>query len=207
MPRRPDMPCADCGELMWRGTGVLPEGQARCRKCRTLDPQYVHGATRYKAGCRCGACREGKRIEQALYVAMVIERDGVSPTQKCRPSKTGIRRVPGECSHCGTAVNGTTLADPICALCRGNRPGYNIRISRVNRLAVYARDAWTCGICYEPVDPDAPVNSTWDATLDHVIPRSLGGTDDPANLRIAHRWCNSVRGDLRYHADEDLQIA
>lgn len=40
MPRRPDVPCAECGELMWRGTGSLPEGQATCWSCRRAAPEY-----------------------------------------------------------------------------------------------------------------------------------------------------------------------
>lgn len=31
-------------------------------------------------------------------------------------------------------------------------------------------------------------------TLDHVVPVSKGGTNDPDNLRPAHRACNSARG-------------
>jgi hypothetical protein len=35
MPRNPDLPCADCGTLMWRRKGSsLPAGQARCHPCR-----------------------------------------------------------------------------------------------------------------------------------------------------------------------------
>lgn len=34
MPTNPDLPCADCGRLMFRGPGSLPEGQATCRPCR-----------------------------------------------------------------------------------------------------------------------------------------------------------------------------
>lgn len=82
----------------------------------------------------------------------------------------------------------------MCAMCRGNQPGYNIKISAAERLAIYERDNWCCSLCGGDVDPDAPVNSTWDATLDHVIPKSLGGLDDPTNLRLAHRRCNAVRG-------------
>ncbi|KAG1666407.1 hypothetical protein FOA52_006516 [Chlamydomonas sp. UWO 241] len=33
------------------------------------------------------------------------------------------------------------------------------------------------------------------ATVDHVIPRSKGGTDDPCNLVIACRKCNCQKGD------------
>lgn len=32
------------------------------------------------------------------------------------------------------------------------------------------------------------------ATLDHILPLSRGGTDHPTNLRLAHRSCNSARG-------------
>lgn len=31
-------------------------------------------------------------------------------------------------------------------------------------------------------------------SIDHVIPRALGGRYDLANLRLAHRWCNTYRG-------------
>lgn len=31
-------------------------------------------------------------------------------------------------------------------------------------------------------------------TLDHIIPRARGGTDHPANLRLAHFLCNHRRG-------------
>ncbi len=50
MPRRPDMPCADCGGLMWRGTGSLPAGQARCTPCRRQGP------ARNSATSRCRWC-------------------------------------------------------------------------------------------------------------------------------------------------------
>jgi hypothetical protein len=38
VPRKPDVPCADCGVLMWRGSGSLAPGQARCRPCRRARP-------------------------------------------------------------------------------------------------------------------------------------------------------------------------
>jgi 5-methylcytosine-specific restriction endonuclease McrA len=38
MPRRKDMPCSQCGELMWRGSTSLPAGQARCHPCRRARP-------------------------------------------------------------------------------------------------------------------------------------------------------------------------
>lgn len=34
MPHKPDLPCATCGKLLWRGNTSLPEGEATCRSCR-----------------------------------------------------------------------------------------------------------------------------------------------------------------------------
>jgi 5-methylcytosine-specific restriction endonuclease McrA len=46
---------------------------------------------------------------------------------------------------------------------------------------------------------DDPRRSDWRApgfpTLDHLIPASKGGTDDPENLKLAHRSCNRAKGD------------
>lgn len=72
------------------------------------------------------------------------------------------------------------------------------------RLAVYERDEWVCQICKEPVDRAAHHMDDWAPTLDHITPRSRGGSDEGENLRLAHRWCNSVRGDLTYYTDADL---
>ncbi len=56
------------------------------------------------------------------------------------------------------------------------------------------RDSWVCWVCEGQVDGDCPVGSPHAASVDHVIPRSRGGTNDPANLRLAHRRCNGQRG-------------
>ncbi|MEM7337519.1 MAG: HNH endonuclease signature motif containing protein [Actinomycetota bacterium] len=56
-----------------------------------------------------------------------------------------------------------------------------------------ARDGWSCWLCHEPVDPDAPAGSPASATVDHVVPRSRGGRTVPENLRLAHRRCNGAR--------------
>lgn len=50
MPRKPDLPCADCGKLLWRATTSLPEGKARCHPCRRAN------SAAHPRECRgCGA--------------------------------------------------------------------------------------------------------------------------------------------------------
>src|SRR3954465_1294169 len=56
------------------------------------------------------------------------------------------------------------------------------------------RDRWTCWVCSGDVEPASPAGSPPPPSVDHVIPRSRGGTNDPSNLRLAHRRCNGQRG-------------
>lgn len=83
-------------------------------------------------------------------------------------------------------------------------------IPRSTRLAIYGRDRWTCQLCMEPVDQGLmatdPQNE-WAPSLDHIECQAWTLIPDhsPENLRLAHRWCNSVRGDGRWHTEDVLR--
>lgn len=64
----------------------------------------------------------------------------------------------------------------------------------IQRRDIYGRDGWTCGICSEPVDQNVRYPDPMSASLDHVVPISLGGNHVAANLRCAHLICNMRRG-------------
>lgn len=57
-------------------------------------------------------------------------------------------------------------------------------VSKRVRYEVLRRDNHTCRYCGATAD-DGPL------TVDHVVPTSLGGTDDPSNLVAACRDCNA----------------
>lgn len=70
MPQRPDLPCADCGKLMWRSMTSLPEGRARCqpcrRKCRATSapcPTCGEAVTRYR-GVYCSRSCSNQRVRK-----------------------------------------------------------------------------------------------------------------------------------------------
>ena len=56
-----------------------------------------------------------------------------------------------------------------------------------HRQAVMARDAGICHLCGGP-HADA---------IDHIVPVSWGGSDDPSNLAPAHTSCNTRKRDAR----------
>lgn len=60
------------------------------------------------------------------------------------------------------------------------------------RLAIYARDRFTCQYCSKSVHADVPL------TLDHVLPREHGGLHRSSNLLTACLRCNSARQHASY---------
>lgn len=57
------------------------------------------------------------------------------------------------------------------------------------RLAIYLRDGFRCLACGRSLRRARP----FDVTLDHVLPTSKGGSNDPDNLYTCCRSCNSSR--------------
>jgi 5-methylcytosine-specific restriction endonuclease McrA len=65
---------------------------------------------------------------------------------------------------------------------------------RANRFAAVAqRDGWVCHLCGKRIDPNARRRSKL-PTLDHLLPKSLGGGGRRENLALAHWGCNHARG-------------
>ncbi|MDI3341620.1 MAG: HNH endonuclease signature motif containing protein [Sphaerobacter sp.] len=60
-----------------------------------------------------------------------------------------------------------------------------------------------CWICGGEINLALPPNHRLAATVDHFVPLSKGGAElDPANLRPAHRACNSSRGNRTDYVPE-----
>jgi hypothetical protein len=68
------------------------------------------------------------------------------------------------------------------------------------RADIYARDAWTCGLCDKPVDPGLVYPHPMSASLDHIVALARGGAHAPSNVQCAHLRCNIVAQDKREKA-------
>lgn len=65
----------------------------------------------------------------------------------------------------------------------------------INVTRLMSRDGDKCSICDLPLDRRIrdPHDDAY-ITFDHIKPRSNGGDDSLANLRLAHQVCNNERG-------------
>lgn len=191
--------CAGCGKTC--------EKRADPRRPRRYCTQKCRTATQFR---EVRAARPGKEL---VYVGPAWPRCELPdrhPARTWRPIKRRVF-VSGPCSWCGVEF---TIIDQMSARycsrrCSGS--AYKSRIGRFVvsdsvRFEIYERDGWTCQLCSEPVDSDLPPSDVWAATLDHIVCQSWTDEPDhsPSNLRLAHRWCNSVRGNegSRIHISE-----
>lgn len=64
----------------------------------------------------------------------------------------------------------------------------------IDRDEIGERDGWVCGLCSEAVDQDLTYPNPSSASLDHVLPLSLGGKHVVNNVQISHLTCNIAKG-------------
>lgn len=203
-------------------------------KYRAARDECICGAEKHPSATMCRACARvaatarsaeasKRRAQERKQLRKQLVQVGPLPICWLPESHPAMRRpepkrrsafVAGKCAWCEASfvVYGQAASrycSRRCARSAGkSRRGY-FKIPMAKRVAIYVRDGWTCQLCMEPVDPDLLMDPTdeWAPTLDHIEPKSRGGSDRPENLRLAHRWCNSVRSDDSHYTEADLRVA
>jgi len=247
MPRHPDLPCADCGQMMWRSS--LPAGQARCRPCRRAanppkpKPSQIQTWTceacgvecsrvrvrgqvpRWCADCRVRGCkwqsRNCLRCSTAFLPTWAPQvycgracryepksKELVGPVPQFCPLPKAMRPhkartwVMGWCQRCDTTfVIRDQLTNRYCSVRCAKSDGRERRdavkrnafVENVYRARIYERDQWRCQLCCKKVNRKAVVPHPKAPTLDHILPISLGGTHEPANVQLACFMCNAIK--------------
>lgn len=194
--RKAKSPCPECGGPK------SPDGQAaRCWKCAGLGAPVTGGSrdghcfsTAYRAGCRCDECKRYNTERGREYRARRAAQG--HPTYRFGPFRP--------CAYCGGDFQ-AKASRKFCSLdCYvrsqggevGNpkRPATRYWISDSARDAIFEAANYVCALCDEPMRLDLePLHDLY-PTLDHIVPRSRGGSDDPSNLQPAHRLCNLRKG-------------
>ena len=55
------------------------------------------------------------------------------------------------------------------------------------------RDGWICGLCGHPIPERWVKHDSLNLSIDHITPKSFGGSNYPSNLRATHQGCNKSR--------------
>lgn len=64
---------------------------------------------------------------------------------------------------------------------------------------IFTRDEWRCQYCGDTLSPVS-------ANIDHFIPQSRGGSNDPDNLKTCCLACNSIKNDKTYEEAAPLLL-
>lgn len=171
------------------------------RKCASIRTAQLRGTDRSRVPwktCSCGS----RFLGRTKYCS-----DGCRPVSTA-PSATLWR----ECPECGVEFPAGTLGRPrlYCTVrCTSQASARTYRHRRrasqrggekFTLWELCERDAWICHLCGEMVDDSDESGGwnpfgNWAPSMDHIVPVSKGGAHRLDNVRLAHRWCNSVRGD------------
>lgn len=171
-PRRKGEWCASHYSQMMRIGSVKPFGHKWAKKSLCLvcgrDSAYS-----YRQFCS-GACR-------ALW-------------------RTHAGQVPQsvQCSSCSGSIDLTVRTKRgyrqrtdtlLCRRCKQDKRKHGLSVELLAR-----RDGLACGICSTPVNMSLNSPDQMRASVDHILPRALGGTNDPVNLQLTHLLCNVRKG-------------
>lgn len=179
-----------------------------CKKAR--EARLRKQVTRYDKACAICGTEFIAKNSRAKFCSDKCKHKSAYSFVKARREKLREERsdfVEAPCYHCGKPL--TKLASMSGKIshphCREQRKRdwnrqKNAKRRRYRYIAhskfqeIAERDLWTCHLCNEYVDESLPSMARLGPSLDHVIPISKGGTDDPENLKLAHWICNVRKG-------------
>ena len=185
------------------------------RTCKACGCTYRVEARRTQRYCsqKCYSSRQDMRAKAILGGIATREASRVMCTRTCKTCGRDFQAT-GRALFCSPLCSYLDRHNPSCEVVRStcrtcgrtilwhSARGYCSTACNRNRarrwrrhaLEVHERDQWTCQLCGTPTLREWVKGDMRSPTLDHIMPRSLGGSDDIGNLRTAHWLCNSIRG-------------
>jgi hypothetical protein len=154
------------------------ETEAQKTRRKSYDKKRRADYVRQGLCCRCG--------ENPLCSKRLCEKC-LTTQQQNRLKLAGARNQLGLCGKCGKAKNNQTQVCEKCILRRTAqlRLGNPSRWQELQELL----EKQNCSCPYTGIKLKLGEN----ASLDHVVPKSRGGTNDLSNLEWVHVWVNLMK--------------
>ena len=137
---------------------------------------FINGSSRSSSNIKSLEDRITKLESGKYFLKGFIEFQYGTLKPSCKPHLAVIKML---------EKNGISIDD----VKQSNKIGKCHNISAKTRSFVIQRDGKTCAYCEKSVN-------NFDINLDHVIPRTKGGSDEADNLVVSCNKCNSSKGDL-----------
>jgi hypothetical protein len=176
--RPPKGTCSECGKPVHVSENSAPPDRRRCRDCQRARPKQ--------------ALRESRTCELCGEPYLPGPRASYKPPQRfCSKSCTTAWANGGRPPY-------TRVRDGDYGTARNARKRRRLRVRAetwdgVSDAQILERDRWRCGICSKRIGKSFKHPHPRSASIDHIIPLSMGGDDTAANKRAAHLACNCGR--------------
>lgn len=189
--------CDTCGSVMRYSSSALFKKHIGCKECKRREQeQRLQLAEKEKADN--ADSREQARADAEKQKEMQHEarrREIVCPVCGETFVTYKARQVvcSSECGRKRANIRHTRRKD--------TRISKDKRIDKISLDVLFRRDSGVCHICGKQCDWNdctqtgtAFIAGNLYPSVDHIIPVSKGGADQWSNVRLAHRICNSKRG-------------
>lgn len=151
---------------------------------------------------QCGVSYRPKQRRPSIYCDRRCKDDASNARVAAELMASKTERV---CLYCANIIPQEARKDKVFCTARCNEKAHTLqRKLRLRtgsddkpgylRAEICTRDGWRCGICRRFVDKTLEYPDLLCASLDHIIPVSRNGNNDPTNLRLTHLICNLRRG-------------
>lgn len=189
--------CVDCGRAFDASLHTLVYGSGQCPLCR-VDQRLIE--------------QKKKTAAEAVKKAEAEEQRRAEVEKRAAEQAATELAKLHACPVCGAGTKNRIYCSPACRNRAKNSRKEAMRRSRIRNAcidrditmeALFKRDAGVCHICgercsledYVVVD-DTFIAGNWYPSIDHVIPLARGGQHSWANVKLAHRICNTAKGTL-----------
>lgn len=193
------------------------------RECSFADKKAKPKEPKEKLICTCVVC--GKQFEGR-------KNSKLCNGDKCRKEYNNIKYHENaiikhdknasaiHCKECGKlfapsyGCKRRSFCSDKCSKKYGRKQGKHKRRSILKQvehinysdLNIFKRDKWMCQLCGKKVNPKYIGNHPMAPSIDHIIPISLGGSDTPNNVQLAHRECNRIKSNGLYNKTPEQLI-
>lgn len=181
--------CKICGDIFERCASIIrtPHNiRFRCVKCQMIETQ-----------------KKKEKVKIATYINKMINDYYLEQKKTYKNIYNSFKKNTihiSICKFCGNEI----LSNRVKTICEKCGRKYKLKShSNKSLRELYIRDKGICHICNKQCDyndyivrGNTIICGNNYPSIDHIIPLSKGGTDDWNNLKLAHRWCNSVKRDI-----------